>query len=76
MSAGWDGQALLQPISPEQPCGLNLDDTALLSTLDSLRLFGQTRSPDAPSDPDEEKELGKVRPAVEWDRIRLMPSTV
>ena len=28
MSAQWEGQALLEPISPEQPCGENLEDTA------------------------------------------------
>lgn len=71
MSAGWDGQALLDPISPEQPCGPSLDDTAALSSLDALRLFGQLRSLDAPPDADEgENELGKARPPLEWDRIR------
>jgi type VI secretion system protein ImpA len=71
MSAPWDGQALLDPISPEQPCGLNLDDTPVLSAFDALRLFGQTRSPEAPPDSDEaDKEHGKSRPPLEWDRIR------
>jgi type VI secretion system protein ImpA len=71
MSARWDGQALLQPISPEQPCGVNLDDSLVLSSLDSLRLFGQTRSPEAPPDTDgDEKEQAKARPPLEWDRIR------
>lgn len=71
MSARWDGQALLEPISPEQPCGLNLDDTAMLSGLDALRIFGQARSPEAPPDTDgDDKELAKARPPLEWDRIR------
>ena len=71
MSAGLDGQALLQPISPEQPCGQNLDDSTVLSTLDALRLFGQARSPEAPPDVDDaEKELSKAKPPLEWDRIR------
>jgi type VI secretion system protein ImpA len=71
MSARWDGQALLQPISPEQPCGVNLDDSIVLSSLDALRLFGQSRSPEAPPDSDgDEKEQAKVRPPLEWDRIR------
>ena len=71
MSARWNGQALLQPISPEQPCGLNLEDTPVLSSLDALRLFGQARSPEAPPDTDgDEKELAKARPPIEWDRIR------
>lgn len=71
MSARWDGQALLQPISPEQPCGVNLDDSIVLSSLDALRLFGQARSPEAPPDSDgDEKEQAKARPPLEWDRIR------
>jgi type VI secretion system protein ImpA len=71
MNARWDGQGLLQPISPEQPCGVNLDDSLLLSSLDALRLFGQARSPEAPPDVEgEEKEFAKARPPLEWDRIR------
>ena len=71
MNARWDGQALLQPISPEQPCGVSLDDSILLSSLDALRLFGQARSPEAPPDPEgEERELSKARPPLEWDKIR------
>jgi type VI secretion system protein ImpA len=71
MDARWDGQALLQPISPELPCGVNLDEAAVLSSLDALRLFGQARSPEAPPEAEgEEKELSKVRPPLEWDRIR------
>ena len=71
MNARWDGQALLQPISPEQPCGVSLDDSILLSSLDALRLFGQARSPEAPPDPEgDERELSKARPPLEWDKIR------
>jgi type VI secretion system protein ImpA len=74
MSADWGG-ALREPISPEQPCGVNLDDTpvlsALLPALDALRLFGQARSPEAPPDDDGgERELSKARAPLEWDRIR------
>jgi type VI secretion system protein ImpA len=65
------GGALREPISPEQPCGINLEDTPVLSALDALRLFGQTRSPEAPPDDDGgEKELSKARAPLEWDRIR------
>jgi type VI secretion system protein ImpA len=72
MSAQWGGQALLEPISPEQPCGVSLEDTAVLSSLDALRLFGQARSPEAPPDVDgDEKELSKAKPPLEWDRIRV-----
>ena len=70
MSA-WDGQALREPISLEQPCGVNLEETPALTALDALRLFGQSRSPEAPPDVDgEEKELTKARPPLEWERIR------
>jgi type VI secretion system protein ImpA len=71
MSAGWDGQALLEPISAEQPCGQNLDDTPVLVTFDALRLFGQAKSPEAPPDPeDRERENEKAKAPLEWDRIR------
>ena len=71
MNAALDGQALLQPISPDQPCGVNLDDSMMLSSLDALRLFGQARSPEAPPESDgDEKEQAKARPPLEWDRIR------
>jgi type VI secretion system protein ImpA len=44
MSARWEGEeALLQPITPEQPCGDNLEDTELLASFDTYRLFGQAR---------------------------------
>jgi len=71
MGAQLDIQALLAPISDAQPCGLNLDDTPILATFDSLRLFGQAKSPEAPPDAEEgEKEKEKVKPPPEWDRIR------
>ena len=71
MTARWDGQALREPISAEQPCGQNLDDTNALSAFDALRLFGQLRSPEAPPDADGgENALAKARPPLEWDRIR------
>src|SRR6185503_374386 len=79
MSAAFDDQALLEPISADQPCGQNLDEapvlpgeqTAILSDLDGLRLFGQSRSPEAPPDPeDREREQAKARAPIEWDRIR------
>jgi len=71
MTAPWDSQSLREPISGEQPCGQNLDDTSVLSAFDALRLFGQLRSLEAPPDADdEEKALAKARPPLEWDRIR------
>lgn len=71
MTAPWDGQSLREPISADQPCGQNLDDTSVLSSFDALRLFGQLRSPEAPPDADEgEQALAKAKPPLEWDRIR------
>lgn len=35
-------EALLEPISPESPCGEDLEDTQLLASFDAFRLFGQS----------------------------------
>jgi type VI secretion system protein ImpA len=76
MSAPWDSQALLEPISAEEPCGQNLEDSPVLSAFDAHRLFGQSRSPEAPPETPAEdgdghpREIEKVRPPIEWDRLR------
>ena len=71
MSARWEGQALLEPISAAAPCGQNLDDDPILAGFDSLRLFGQAKSPEAPPDPaDRDKENEKAKAQPEWDQIR------
>jgi len=71
MSSGWDARVLLEPIAGEQPCGQNPDATGLLGTFDALRLFGQSRSPEAPPDADDgDKEAAKARPPIEWEKIR------
>ena len=81
MSAEWDADGLMAPISADQPCGQNLDEApvlpgaqiAILSEFDGLRLFGQARSPEAPPEVDTEdglREAAKVRPPIEWDRVR------
>lgn len=33
---------LIEPISADQPCGVDLEDTQLLASFDAYRLFGQT----------------------------------
>jgi type VI secretion system protein ImpA len=48
MNAGWRGAELLEPLSTENPCGQNLEDTALLASFDSYRLYGRTVSLDLP----------------------------
>ena len=45
MSARWESEELLlQPIAADQPCGENLEDTALLASFDTFRLFGQAQA--------------------------------
>lgn len=46
---------MLQPISADQPCGENLEDTQLLASFDTFRLFGQATP---------------LAPAPEWGEIR------
>jgi type VI secretion system protein ImpA len=48
MSAHWESQELLQPITADQPCGENLEDTPLLASFDAFRLFGQPTPLDPP----------------------------
>lgn len=48
MGARWEGQDLLHPISVEKPCGEDLEDTPLLASFDTFRLFGQLTPPDPP----------------------------
>lgn len=55
MSAPWDGQELLQPITADQPCGENLEDTQLLAAFDAFRVFGQA----AP-----------LEPSPEWSEVK------
>src|SRR6267142_6900362 len=69
MSARWESSQLLQPITEERPCGENLEDTELLASFDSFRLFGQSRPLDAPSEPDE-KRIPKPAESPEWMAIR------
>jgi type VI secretion system protein ImpA len=69
MSARWDSSPLLQPIAGEQPCGESLEDTELLSSFDTFRLFGQARPLDAPAEPTE-KRIPKPPSSPEWVEIR------
>lgn len=68
-SAGWNLAALLEPVSEERPCGESLEG-GVLATLDSLRLFGLSRSPDAPLDEHEAKY--KTRKLPEWGEVRTL----
>jgi type VI secretion system protein ImpA len=53
MSASWGGADLLQPISADQPCGQNLEDTPLLASFDGYRLYGRTKPLESAPEPDE-----------------------
>jgi type VI secretion system protein ImpA len=50
MSEGLEGQALLQPIAADKPCGENLEDTPLLASFDEFRLYGRTKPFEPSSD--------------------------
>src|SRR6478609_4766345 len=63
-SAGWSLEALLEPIDAERPCGVSLEDLPPLTTLDGVRLFGQSRPADAAPGPDE------IRKVPDWGEIR------
>src|SRR6266850_3250281 len=65
----WESGPLLQPIPGERPCGDNLEDTELLSSFDTFRLFGQARPLDAPAEPTE-KRIPKPPESPEWQEIR------
>jgi type VI secretion system protein ImpA len=70
MSARWESQELLlQPIAADQPCGENLEDTPLLASFDTFRLFGQAKPLDAPPEPGE-KWTPKPPDSPEWREIR------
>jgi type VI secretion system protein ImpA len=52
MSSSWGGDLLL-PISTDQPCGENLEDTPLLASFDVYRLYGRTKPLEPAPEPDE-----------------------
>jgi type VI secretion system protein ImpA len=52
---GSEGEVLLHPITTDLPCGQNLEDTPLLASFDTFRLFGQATPLD---------------PMPEWGAIR------
>ena len=55
MNVRSEGEVLLQPISDDHPCGQSLEDTALLASFDTYRLFGQATP---------------LEPVPEWAEIR------
>jgi type VI secretion system protein ImpA len=55
MNVGSEGVVLLQAITDDHPCGQNLEDTPLLASFDTFRLFGQATP---------------LEPVPEWGAIR------
>ena len=60
---------LLEPITADRPCGENLEDTPLLASFDTFRLFGQATPPDARPDPGD-REGKRLLPPPEWGEIK------
>jgi type VI secretion system protein ImpA len=69
MSIPWSAQQLLQPLTAEQPCGQDLEDTPLLASFDAYRLFGQSTPLDAAPEPGETR-VAKPIDSPEWAEIR------
>jgi len=70
MSVEWN--ELLEPISPEEPCGKNLEDTDALAAFDAYQIFGQsTLEPEPPGDgAAARREPRKSDRPPEWGEIR------
>ena len=73
MSVQWDSAELLQPISAEQPCGQNLEDTQLLASFDAFRLYGRTTPLEGSSgeEDSERQTLEEKSDPPEWGEIKL-----
>jgi type VI secretion system protein ImpA len=72
MSTHWNGQDLLEPVTAEEPCGKNLEDTETLASIDAYQIFGQTTlepSNDGDGAP-ARKEVRKSDRPPDWERIR------
>jgi len=69
MSAAWDPENLLAPISADHPCGESLEDTDLLTSFDSYHLFGEDVALDTPLDKGAKREP-KPAAAPIWTEIR------
>src|SRR6266850_518270 len=60
---------LLEPITADRPCGENLEDTPLLASFDTFRLFGQSTTPEGRLDP-RDLEGKRLLPPPEWSEIK------
>jgi type VI secretion system protein ImpA len=72
MSTHWNGQNLVEPLTAEQPCGRNLEDTDTLASIDAYQIFGQTtleavgNGDGAPA----RREARKSDRPPDWEQIR------
>jgi type VI secretion system protein ImpA len=74
MSARWNSASLLEPISPEEPCGKSLEDTDGLNLLDSYQLFGQETLDPPKKEPGDKaepvrRELRKSDRPPNWQEV-------
>jgi type VI secretion system protein ImpA len=67
MSAPLDWKDLLKPITDAAPCGDDLEDTALLASIEGARLFGRARPFDAEEDPKD--PTSNKRKPPEWNEF-------
>lgn len=71
MSTQWNGSNLLAPITAEEPCGTNLDNTDVLASLDAYQIFGQASLEASKSDGEPaRKEVRKSDRPPNWEQIR------
>ena len=72
MNTQWNGPDLLAPITAEEPCGRNLDNTDVLASLDAYQIFGQTSLEPASKEAGEpaRKEIRKSDRPPNWEQIR------
>jgi type VI secretion system protein ImpA len=67
----WNGQDLVAPITDDEPCGKNLEDTGTLASLDAYQIFGQTTlEPPKEAGEPARKEARKSDRPPNWEEIR------
>ena len=72
MSTYWNGQDLVSPVTADEPCGKNLEDSETLASLDAYQIFGQTTlEPVKPEDGEPvRREARKSDRPPNWGQIR------
>ena len=72
MSSTWNAASLLEPVSPDEPCGKSLEDTDALSALDAYQIFGQATLDVVPGEVGDatRRESRKSNRPPNWDEVR------